>query len=51
MRSALCFLSRTNAAFKKLHDSVAAFRSDSYCWMQVAELGFDSFQIRMRART
>jgi TRAP-type mannitol/chloroaromatic compound transport system substrate-binding protein len=44
-------LSKTNAAFKKLHDSVAAFRSDSYGWMQVAELGFDSFQIRMRARS
>ena len=44
-------LSKTNPLFKKLHDSVAAFRSDSYAWMQVAELGFDSFQIRMRARS
>jgi TRAP-type mannitol/chloroaromatic compound transport system substrate-binding protein len=44
-------ISRTNAAFKKLLDSVTSFRNDSYGWMQVAELGFDSFQIRMRART
>jgi TRAP-type mannitol/chloroaromatic compound transport system substrate-binding protein len=44
-------LSKTNPLFKKLHDSVVAFRSDSYAWMQVAELGFDSFQIRMRARS
>jgi len=44
-------ISKTNAQFKKLHDSVAAFRNDSYGWMQVAELAFDSFQMRMRART
>jgi TRAP-type mannitol/chloroaromatic compound transport system substrate-binding protein len=44
-------IAKTNAHFKKLHDSVAAFRSDSYGWMQVAELAFDSFQMRMRART
>ncbi len=44
-------LSKTNPLFKKLHDSVAAFRSDSYAWMQVAELGFDSFMMRMRTRT
>jgi TRAP-type mannitol/chloroaromatic compound transport system substrate-binding protein len=44
-------LSKTNPLFKKLHDSVVAFRSESYAWMQVAELGFDSFQMRMRTRT
>ena len=44
-------LSKTNPLFKKLHDSVAAFRNDSYAWMQVAELGFDSFMMRMRTRT
>ena len=42
---------QTNPLFKKLHDSVAAFRSDSYQWMQVAELGFDSFMMRQRTRT
>jgi TRAP-type mannitol/chloroaromatic compound transport system substrate-binding protein len=44
-------LSRTNPAFKKVYDSVTSFRNDSYMWMQVAELGFDSFMMRMRARS
>jgi TRAP-type mannitol/chloroaromatic compound transport system substrate-binding protein len=44
-------LSQTNPHFKKLYDSVLAFRGDSYQWMQVAELGFDAFMIRMRTRT
>jgi TRAP-type mannitol/chloroaromatic compound transport system substrate-binding protein len=35
----------------KLYESLAAFRSDSYLWWQVAEMGFDSFQVRMRSRT
>jgi TRAP-type mannitol/chloroaromatic compound transport system substrate-binding protein len=43
-------LSQTNPHFKKLYDSLTAFRSDSYQWMQVAELGFDSFMMRMRMR-
>jgi TRAP-type mannitol/chloroaromatic compound transport system substrate-binding protein len=37
--------------FKKIYDSLVAFRSDSYLWWQVAEMSFDSFQIRMRTRT
>jgi TRAP-type mannitol/chloroaromatic compound transport system substrate-binding protein len=44
-------LSRTNPMFKKLYDSVVPFRNDSYAWFQVAELAFDSFQMRARART
>ena len=44
-------LSQTNPHFKKLYESLTAFRSDSYQWMQVAELGFDSFMMRMRSRT
>jgi len=44
-------LSQSNLHFKKLHDSLATFRGDSYAWMQVAELGFDSFMMRMRTRT
>jgi TRAP-type mannitol/chloroaromatic compound transport system substrate-binding protein len=44
-------LSKNNAHFKKLYDSLVPFRSNSYAWMQVAELGFDSFQMRMRTRT
>ena len=44
-------ISKTNAMFKRMHDSLVAFRSDSYAWMQVAEGGFDNFMIRMRTRT
>jgi TRAP-type mannitol/chloroaromatic compound transport system substrate-binding protein len=44
-------LSKTNPMFKKLYDSLIAYRSDSYLWMQVAEGGFDNFMIRMRTRT
>jgi TRAP-type mannitol/chloroaromatic compound transport system substrate-binding protein len=31
--------------------SLTAFRTDSLMWMQVAELSFDSFMMRMRTRT
>ena len=43
-------LSKTNPHFKKLYDSLVAFRDDSLVWLQVAELSFDSFMIRMRGR-
>ena len=43
-------LSKTNPHFKKLYDSLVAFRGDSLVWLQVAELSFDSFMIRMRGR-
>jgi TRAP-type mannitol/chloroaromatic compound transport system substrate-binding protein len=39
-----------NPHFKKIYDSFVAFRSDSYLWWQVAEMTFDSFQVRMRSR-
>src|SRR5262249_22680038 len=41
----------TNPRFKKLYESLAVFRSESYLWWQVAEMAFDSFQVRMRSRT
>jgi TRAP-type mannitol/chloroaromatic compound transport system substrate-binding protein len=44
-------LSNSNPMFKKLYDSVVPFRNDSYAWFQVAELAFDSFQMRARTRT
>jgi len=44
-------LSKTNPLFKKLNDSVTAFRNDSYQWMQVAELSYDTFMMRVRTRT
>ena len=43
--------SATNADFKKVLDSTAAFRNDQYLWWQVAEYTFDTFQIRSRTRT
>jgi TRAP-type mannitol/chloroaromatic compound transport system substrate-binding protein len=44
-------LSKTNPHFKKMYDSLTAFRTESLAWMQVAELGYDSFMMRMRTRT
>jgi TRAP-type mannitol/chloroaromatic compound transport system substrate-binding protein len=44
-------LSRSNPHFAKLHASLLAYRTDSLMWMQVAELSFDSFMMRMRTRT
>ncbi len=38
-----------NADFKKVYDSMVAFRGDAYLWWQVAELGFDAFMVRMRS--
>ena len=38
-------------AATKMLDSVVPYRSNAYAWLQVAEFGFDSFQVRMRART
>jgi TRAP-type mannitol/chloroaromatic compound transport system substrate-binding protein len=44
-------LSKGNPHFKKLYDSLVPYRADSFAWLQVAELGFDSFMMRMRTRT
>jgi TRAP-type mannitol/chloroaromatic compound transport system substrate-binding protein len=44
-------LAKTNPHFKKMYESLTAFRSESLAWMQVAELGYDSFMMRMRTRT
>jgi TRAP-type mannitol/chloroaromatic compound transport system substrate-binding protein len=41
--------SAQNADFKKIHDSMMAFRADQYLWWQVAEFSFDSFSIRSRS--
>ena len=37
-----------NADFKKVYESMVAFRGNEYLWWQVAELGFDAFMVRMR---
>ncbi|MCP1841488.1 TRAP-type mannitol/chloroaromatic compound transport system substrate-binding protein [Bradyrhizobium sp. USDA 4524] len=44
-------LSKSNPHFGKMHASLAAYRNESLAWMQVAELSFDSFMMRMRTRT
>jgi TRAP-type mannitol/chloroaromatic compound transport system substrate-binding protein len=44
-------LSRSNAHFGKMYSSLSAYRTESLAWMQVAELSFDSFMMRMRTRT
>jgi len=41
----------TNADFKKVYESMIAFRNDQYLWWQVAEYSYDSFIIRNRTRT
>jgi TRAP-type mannitol/chloroaromatic compound transport system substrate-binding protein len=43
-------LSTKNADWKKLYDSLKAFRNEEYLWWQVAEYTFDNFMIRARAR-
>jgi len=43
-------ISAKNPEFKKAIESMAAFRNDQYLWWQVAELSFDVFQVRSRAR-
>jgi len=39
-----------NADFKKVLDSMQAFRNEEYFWWQVAEYGYDTFMIRSRSR-
>ena len=43
-------ISAENPLFKKIWDSTLAFRNDEYLWWQIAEYGFDTFQIRTRTK-
>ena len=43
-------ISATNADFKKIIDSIIAFRDQEYLWFQVAEYTYDSFMIRGRKK-
>jgi TRAP-type mannitol/chloroaromatic compound transport system substrate-binding protein len=43
--------SKSNPMFKKLLDSLTAYKNDSTAWNQVAELGFDRFMMTMRTRS
>jgi TRAP-type mannitol/chloroaromatic compound transport system substrate-binding protein len=40
----------SNADFKKVLESMQAFRNDGYFWWQVAEYSYDTFMIRSRSR-
>ena len=42
-------ISANNADYKKVYDSMVAFRADEYLWWQVAEYGFDTFMMRNRS--
>jgi len=42
--------SAVNPDYKKVWDSIVAFRNDEYLWWQVAELTYDTFMVRSRAR-
>ncbi len=44
-------ISAKNEGFKKVYDSLVAFRNDQYLWWQVAEYGFDSYMVRTRTRS
>jgi TRAP-type mannitol/chloroaromatic compound transport system substrate-binding protein len=38
-------ISAKNAAFKKVHDVMMAFRADQYLWFQLSEYTFDTFMM------
>ena len=44
-------IAATNADFKKVLDSMTAFRNDEYLWWQIAEYSYDTYMIRTRPRT
>ncbi len=39
-----------NAAFKKIYDSMTAFRKEEVLWFRVAEGSFDNFMARQSAQ-
>ena len=41
-------IAASNPSFKKVLDSMTAYRNDGYLWWQVAELSYDSFLVRHR---
>ena len=43
--------SAANPDYKKVWDSIQAFRNDEYFWWQVAEYGYDNFMIRTVMKT
>jgi TRAP-type mannitol/chloroaromatic compound transport system substrate-binding protein len=43
--------SASNPEFKKIYESLMAFKNEEYLWWQVADYTYDTFQIRTRTRT
>jgi len=43
-------IATTNPSFKKVLDSMEAYRNNGYLWWQVAEYSYDTFMIRSRTR-
>jgi TRAP-type mannitol/chloroaromatic compound transport system substrate-binding protein len=39
-------ISKENASFKKVNDSMMDYTRNGYQWFQVAELAYDSFMVR-----
>jgi len=39
-----------NAAFKKIHDAMMAYRADGYLWQQVSEATFDNFMMSQQRK-
>jgi TRAP-type mannitol/chloroaromatic compound transport system substrate-binding protein len=43
-------VSATNTDFRKIWESILAFRNEEYMWWQVAEFSYDTYLIRTRVR-
>jgi TRAP-type mannitol/chloroaromatic compound transport system substrate-binding protein len=43
--------SATNPDYKRVWESIVAFRNDEYLWWQVAEFSYDAFMIRTGKRS
>jgi TRAP-type mannitol/chloroaromatic compound transport system substrate-binding protein len=43
--------SAANPDYKKVWESILAFRGDAYLWWQIAEFGYDNFMIRTGTKT
>ena len=44
-------ISAANPDYKRVWESLQAFRNDGYAWWQVAEFSYDNFMIRAGARS
>jgi TRAP-type mannitol/chloroaromatic compound transport system substrate-binding protein len=43
-------INATNAAFKKVHDAVMAYRADAFLWQQASEATFDNFMMSQQRK-